>query len=168
VIIPGLLTKDDLKKEIASIKEGLERLREKENLFNKLYERVSDDIELSKGVKAQLEEIKSKIAQEEASLKDYEKRLEEHRELKEGVDFYWDEEGFSCDIKERDPKFKKIMEEVNKEAEERASDWPKDSSGNYQMGHCHAVWGEKKRILKEKYNIDWYSPAELNPFVIID
>lgn len=35
-------------------------------------------------------------------------------------------------------------------------------------GLCRSIWREKKRILKEKYGIDWRSPAELNPRVRFD
>lgn len=37
-----------------------------------------------------------------------------------------------------------------------------------QLGSCHWLWGMKKHILKEKYGITWYTPAELNPDVIYD
>lgn len=36
------------------------------------------------------------------------------------------------------------------------------------LGFCHVYWHTKKRILKEKYNIDWRSPAELNPWIRFD
>ncbi|MBO6005956.1 MAG: hypothetical protein J6P49_03765 [Paludibacteraceae bacterium] len=36
------------------------------------------------------------------------------------------------------------------------------------MGDCHSVWGLKKRLLKTKHNIDWQTPAELNPDVLFD
>lgn len=36
------------------------------------------------------------------------------------------------------------------------------------MGYCNNYWSAKKVILKEKYNIDWYTPAEENPDVIYD
>ncbi len=39
--------------------------------------------------------------------------------------------------------------------------------GGY-MGYCHLYWGAKKRILKEKYGIEWKSPAERNPHVCYD
>lgn len=32
-----------------------------------------------------------------------------------------------------------------------------------KRGSCHWLWVEKKRILKEKFGITWYTPAELNP-----
>lgn len=39
--------------------------------------------------------------------------------------------------------------------------------GGY-MGYCHLYWATKKQILKEKYGIEWHSPAELNPHVMFD
>ena len=39
--------------------------------------------------------------------------------------------------------------------------------GGYR-GWCHSYWACKKRILKEKYGIDWKSPAELNPGIKFD
>lgn len=35
-------------------------------------------------------------------------------------------------------------------------------------GNCHAVWKKQKEIMKEKYNIIWYSPAQLNPHAHFD
>jgi hypothetical protein len=70
--------------------------------------------------------------------------------------------GIKHDKKEDNPKYKEIMEAVNKEAEEEC----KAIMG--KMGFCHAFWGAKKRILKEKYNIKWKSPAELNRNVKFD
>lgn len=37
-----------------------------------------------------------------------------------------------------------------------------------QLGSCHTIWALKKRILKEKYDITWYTPAELNPDIKFD
>ena len=39
--------------------------------------------------------------------------------------------------------------------------------GGY-LGYCHLYWATKKRILKEKYSIDWKSPSELNPHILYD
>src|SRR5262245_50682440 len=36
------------------------------------------------------------------------------------------------------------------------------------FGTCHYFWQTKKRILKEKYGIDWRTPAEMNPNVYFD
>ena len=37
-----------------------------------------------------------------------------------------------------------------------------------QLGCCHTLWALQKRILKEKYGITWYTPAELHPEIKFD
>ncbi len=37
-----------------------------------------------------------------------------------------------------------------------------------QLGSCHRLWDMQKTILKEKYGITWYTPAELNPEIKFD
>ena len=37
-----------------------------------------------------------------------------------------------------------------------------------QIGSCHRLWAIQKTILKEKYGITWYTPAELNPEIKYD
>ncbi len=37
-----------------------------------------------------------------------------------------------------------------------------------QLGRCHRLWTMQKNILKEKYGITWYTPAELNPDIKFD
>lgn len=36
------------------------------------------------------------------------------------------------------------------------------------LGKCHTLWYAKKKLLKEKYNIDWLTPTECNPGAIFD
>lgn len=36
------------------------------------------------------------------------------------------------------------------------------------FGACHAIWHHQKRLLMEKYGIEWFTPAELNPGVDFD
>ena len=36
------------------------------------------------------------------------------------------------------------------------------------IGYCEKYWKMKKNILKEKYNIEWYSPKEENPNIMFD
>jgi len=31
------------------------------------------------------------------------------------------------------------------------------------LGFCHELWREQKRILKEKFKINWKTPDEMNP-----
>ena len=40
-------------------------------------------------------------------------------------------------------------------------------SGGY-LGYCHYYWSVKKRILKERYGIDWKSTADRFPGVMFD
>ena len=37
-----------------------------------------------------------------------------------------------------------------------------------QIGSCHRIWAIQKQILKEKYGITWYTPAELHPDIRYD
>ena len=37
-----------------------------------------------------------------------------------------------------------------------------------QLGFCHIFWGLKKRILHDKYHIDWKTPPEENPNCMYD
>lgn len=68
------------------------------------------------------------------------------------------------DPQEDDPRLRDTFDAATKEAEENLRDDP--SAGH--LGFCHVFWWEKKRILKEKYGIDWKSPDEMNPDVIYD
>ena len=37
-----------------------------------------------------------------------------------------------------------------------------------KMGRSYKYWSLKQRILKQKYNIDWKSPPEMNPGIIFN
>ncbi|MDE6013283.1 MAG: hypothetical protein K2G91_11255 [Prevotella sp.] len=37
-----------------------------------------------------------------------------------------------------------------------------------QMGLCFRIWSVKRDLLKEKYGIEWRSPAQMNPRVLFD
>lgn len=65
-----------------------------------------------------------------------------------------------CDNLEKKYKkeFKTVQEILDEEFKDR----------KYLFGICHAIWARKKQLLKEMYNIDWKSPAELNPHIIFD
>lgn len=63
---------------------------------------------------------------------------------------------------EQTPKYQKIADELEALIDEELKDCPRG------LGFCHIYWSVKKRILKEKYNIDWRSPAELHPFIRFD
>lgn len=62
---------------------------------------------------------------------------------------------------ERTFKYKRIRKELERLIENEIG------TGDY-LGFCHLYWATKKRILKERYGIDWKSPAELNPCVNFD
>ena len=54
-----------------------------------------------------------------------------------------------------------VKEEVDRLVEEEI--------GSHRcLGYCFMYWSAKKRILKEKYGIDWKTPCELNPDVLFD
>lgn len=65
---------------------------------------------------------------------------------------------------EKTDEYVKIKDEVEKEMEI----YIKENNLKGKMGACHYIWDFKKKLLREKYNIDWHSPKELNPEVIFD
>ena len=38
----------------------------------------------------------------------------------------------------------------------------------HRFGACYGIWNAQKRILKEKYGIEWYTPNETHPDIIFD
>lgn len=72
--------------------------------------------------------------------------------------------GIKRDPVESDPRYKSIFKNIDAEVEQTLQDHPQRGS----MGFVHLVWDTKKRILKQKYNIDWLSPAEMNPHILFD
>lgn len=62
---------------------------------------------------------------------------------------------------EQTPTYLKIA----KELEQRIID---QIGGNNGMGYCHLYWRTKKQMLKDYYNIDWLSPADLNKTTYFD
>ena len=55
------------------------------------------------------------------------------------------------------------------EAKMLMPDHPEQAAQVYmQLGSCHRIWAIQKQILKEKYDITWYSPAELHPEIKFD
>lgn len=66
------------------------------------------------------------------------------------------------DPQEDDPVIKEKIDAAMREAEEKLADLPRG------RGFCHHLWKETKRILREKYNIDWKTPSEMNPEIMFD
>jgi hypothetical protein len=64
---------------------------------------------------------------------------------------------------EDDPQFASILEEASNEARSELAEHPR----NGQMGFCHIFWATKKKILKEKYSIDWKTPVEMDPYRLV-
>lgn len=63
---------------------------------------------------------------------------------------------------------KEIEDEVDKEMIELGLLTIKDGRKIPAFGSCHTRWGIEKRILKERYNYDYKTPAEKNPFINFD
>ena len=60
---------------------------------------------------------------------------------------------------EDDPKIKIIIDKAYREAEDKLANHERKG----KVGFCWILWGEVKDILKNKYNIDWKTPGEMNP-----
>ncbi len=63
---------------------------------------------------------------------------------------------------------RKLEEKIKKSKTLLKTDPEKAADMFSMMGACHVMWGIKKRILKEKYGMTWYSPAEVFPFMCFD
>ena len=59
---------------------------------------------------------------------------------------------------------KKIISLAEKEAEGQLQ---KEGMKKH-MGYCHSLWARQQAILKDKYGIDWKTPAEQNPDILYD
>ena len=68
--------------------------------------------------------------------------------------------------------YKSQRESVEKklnEAKRLMPDHPEQAAQVFmQLGSCHRLWTMQKNILKQKYGITWYSPAELHPEIKFD
>jgi hypothetical protein len=56
---------------------------------------------------------------------------------------------------EDDPKLRPMIEQAHALANA--------AEPAHGLGSCHRLWHAKKRILKERFEIEWFSPAEMNP-----
>lgn len=72
--------------------------------------------------------------------------------LIEGVDYFY-KNGMRHDVKEKDPKYKDVIEKAFFEAEEELVEWI------YPMYDIPLM---QKKILKERYCINWRTFYELN------
>jgi hypothetical protein len=65
---------------------------------------------------------------------------------------------------EDDPRYKTVFEKIDTEVNEALKDHPMRG----KFGFVHVFWVTKKAILKNKYGIEWRSPAEMNPHILFD
>jgi len=72
--------------------------------------------------------------------------------------------GLYYDPAEDDPRYAGIFKAIDAEVRESLAADPERG----RRGSVHIYWSAKKRLLKQKYGIDWRSPGELNPHVIFD
>ena len=68
------------------------------------------------------------------------------------------------DPAEKNPIYAEIFKTIDAEVEQTLVKHPLKG----HMGFCYTRWETKKRILKDKYHIDWQTPAELNPQIMFD
>ena len=106
--------------------------------------------------------VKDIIAQEERwqSYKVEEEPIEDDDPVT--VEFF---KTLRADLKAQDELRKKRIEEAK---ELLPTDPARAAELLSKLGSCHTLWALQKRILKEKYGITWYTPAELNPDVKFD
>jgi hypothetical protein len=76
----------------------------------------------------------------------------------------FNEHKFTHDPIENDPQYKGVFLKIDVEVKKKLEGHPMQG----KLGYCHIFWETKKKILKEKYGIDWKSPAEMNPDVFFD
>jgi hypothetical protein len=74
-----------------------------------------------------------------------------------------DKLGLFYDPIEDDPDAAPLIRQADREAREKS-----DRGPQMPLGQCHVFWAIKKRILKEKYGIDWKTPKEMNPKTAFD
>lgn len=73
----------------------------------------------------------------------------------------------------RKRKINRLREKIKPEIEKlmiEAYPFAVDENGKFKpfRGSCYIIWGYEKRILKERYNIDWKTPAEEHPEIRFD
>ena len=71
-------------------------------------------------------------------------------------------DGLKHDPQEEDSCHGCVIAKAQREAELELVDVPRG------MGFCHRLWEVQKRILHEKYGIDWRTPVEMNPDHLFD
>lgn len=72
--------------------------------------------------------------------------------------------GLLRDPVEDDPRHAVVFRNIDDEVKALLADHPRRGS----EGFVNIYWETKKRLLKNRYGIDWRSPGEMNPQVIFD
>lgn len=72
--------------------------------------------------------------------------------------------GIRRDPIEQNPRHAEVFRNIDAEVNAMLADHPRKGS----MGFVHTIWETKQRVLKQKYNINWKTPAELNPQIMFD
>jgi hypothetical protein len=75
-----------------------------------------------------------------------------------------DDDRIAHDPIEGDP----VVGPLVKQAEEEAIADLAKGEFVLDLGYCHMLWDRQKKILKERYGINWKTPSEMNPMVIFD
>lgn len=65
---------------------------------------------------------------------------------------------------EYDPTIRPLIEAASKEADAELIDHPHRG----HPGFCYVFWETQKRILRDRYGIEWKDPAEMNPHIMFD
>jgi|CXWL01.1.fsa_nt_gi hypothetical protein len=73
----------------------------------------------------------------------------------------------SHDPIEQDPRYLAVIGEVDAEVQRLVS-LERQAHPEIKIGWAHSEWEHKKRLLKERHDIDWKSPIELDPGMQMD
>lgn len=65
---------------------------------------------------------------------------------------------------EDEPLLRQVLEQAEQEAKMSLA----DQGVEMHRGYCHLFWEKKAEILADRYGITWFSPADMNPYVLYD
>lgn len=88
------------------------------------------------------------------------------------LDVYDAMESWEITLEKQDKNVDKYLKEIENEVDEKLIEQGLLKIENGKkipvFGSCHTRWAIEKSILKERYNIDWLTPAERNPHINYD
>ena len=88
------------------------------------------------------------------------------------LDVYDAMESWEITLEKQDKDVDKYLKEIENEVDEKLIEQGLLKIENGKkipvFGSCHTRWAIEKSILKERYNIDWLTPAERNPHINYD